>query len=62
MITLKYQGFYANSVAYRILLCKRGYRIHDVRVELPGEQYLEAISAEFHRRGFGRVCLGEIPF
>lgn len=52
MITLSYVGFYENRIAYRAIISKEGYRSRQVRVLLPGSQYIESVSAEIKNRGF----------
>lgn len=50
MLTLAYEGFYANSVAYFAVVYSSS-RSRRVRVLLPGSQYMEQLKQIVSRRG-----------
>lgn len=50
MLTLAYEGFYANSVAYFAVVYSTS-RSRRVRVLLPGSQYMEQFKQIVSRRG-----------
>ena len=50
MLTLAYEGFYANSMAYFAVVYSSS-RSRRVRVLLPGSQYMEQFKQIVSRRG-----------